>query len=114
MLQRFLLGSIGLPWTLRAGVMVVLIAPVSVALGVPFPLGLSRAGSGGLLPWAWGLNGAFSVVATPLASLIALGWGFQRVLFLAAGLYVIALVTFPRLNRSPAWQDISAASRDVA
>jgi len=113
-LQRFLLGSIGLPWTLRAGVMVVLIAPVSVALGVPFPLGLSRAGSGGLLPWAWGLNGAFSVVATPLASLIALGWGFQRVLFLAAGLYVIALVTFPRLNRSPAWQDISAASRDVA
>ena len=52
-----------------------LLAPVSVALGLPFPLGLSRMGHGGFLPWAWGLNGAFSVVATPLANLIAIKVG---------------------------------------
>jgi hypothetical protein len=113
-LQPLLLAGIGLPWFVRAGVMVVLIAPISVALGLPVPLGQSRTGSGGLLPWAWGLNGAFSVVATPLANLIALGWGFKRVLLLAAGLYVVSYLTFPRVHRSLAWQDISAPSRDVA
>ena len=30
---------------------------------------------GAVLPWAWGLNGAFSVVATPLANLLAREWG---------------------------------------
>ena len=87
-----------------------LIAPVSVALGLPFPLGLNRAGTGGFLPWAWGLNGAFSVVATPLANLIAREAGFSRVLLCAAILYGIALVTFPALRKHSAWHDISAPS----
>jgi hypothetical protein len=86
---------------------------VSIALGLPFPLGLGEVGRGGLLPWSWGLNGAFSVVATPLANVIALEWGFERVLLLAAGLYVVSCVTFPRSGRSPAWQDIPAPSRDA-
>ena len=68
----------------RAG----LLAPVSVALGLPFPLGLARMGHGGFLPWAWGLNGAFSVVATPLANLIAIKAGYDWVLLLALVLYV--------------------------
>src|SRR6185437_12161021 len=82
-LQPFMLATLDLPWIVRAGLVLVLLAPVSLALGVPFPLGLSRAGSGGLLPWAWGLNGAFSVVATPLANLIARELGFSRVLLSA-------------------------------
>ena len=52
-------------------------APVSVALGLPFPLGLARTGRRAFLPWAWGLNGAFSVVATPLANLIARQDGYS-------------------------------------
>ena len=62
--------------------------------------GLARTGSGGLLPWAWGLNGAFSVVATPLANLIAREAGFSRVLLCAAMLYVVALVGFPQRGRA--------------
>ncbi len=73
--------------------------------------GLTRTGSGGFLPWAWGLNGAFSVVATPLANLIAREAGFSRVLLCAAVLYVIALVTFPAARKSRAWQHLSARSR---
>ena len=107
-LQRFMLGTVGWPWGIRAATLVLLIAPLSVALGLPFPLGLGAVGRGGLLPWAWGLNGAFSVVATPLANVIALQWGFARVLFLAAALYVISYLAFPRLQRSLAWQDIPA------
>jgi hypothetical protein len=98
------------PWMVRVLVLAV-VAPVSLALGLPFPLGLARTGSGGLLPWAWALNGAFSVVATPLANLIAREAGFSRVLLSAAVLYVIALVTFPATRKSRAWQKISVRSR---
>ncbi len=105
-LQPFLLATLGLPWAARAAILLGLIAPVSVALGLPFPLGLSRAGASGgaLLPWAWALNGAFSVVATPLANLLAVHAGFERVLMLAFMLYVIVLLTFPSFRKSLEWQ----------
>jgi hypothetical protein len=109
-LQPVILGSLGWPFAMRGLLLLVLIAPVSVALGLPFPLGLNQAGSDGFLPWAWGLNGAFSVVATPLASLIARELGFSRVLLCAAILYGIALITFPALRKNSVWHDISVPS----
>jgi hypothetical protein len=110
-LQPIILATLGLPWIVRASLILAVLAPVSLALGFPFPLGLARTGSGGFLPWAWGLNGAFSVVATPLANLIAREAGFSRVLLSAAVLYVVALVTFPAARKSRAWQHLSARSR---
>jgi hypothetical protein len=65
----------------------VLMAPLALLMGLPFPLGLrsiSGAGSEGIA-WAWAANGFASVVATPLAALIALESG-SRALFLAAAL----------------------------
>ena len=105
-LEPFLLATLNLPWAVRALLMLVLIAPVSVALGLPFPLGLARAGTvgGGLLPWAWALNGAFSVVATPLANLIAVQYGFDRVLLLAALLYTVTVIAYPSVRKVPQWQ----------
>jgi hypothetical protein len=81
-----------------------------VAMGLPFPLGLNRSGTGGFLPWAWGLNGAFSVVATPLANLIARESGFSRVLLCAAMFYAVALLTFPAMRKRSVWHDIPASS----
>lgn len=95
-LQDFMLATLGLPWLARAAVVVALVAPVSLALGLPFPLGLGQTGSGGFLPWAWGLNGAFSVVSTPLANLTGISAGYDRVLLCALLLYVLAFATFPR------------------
>ena len=76
------------------------------AEGLPFPLGLRRAAEhgAGLLPWAWALNGAFSVVATPLANLVAVQAGFHWVLIFAALMYVIVLLAFPSVRRSMQWQ----------
>jgi hypothetical protein len=99
-LQGFLLATLGLPWLARAGIVLGLVAPVSFALGLPFPLGLSRIGSGGFLPWAWGLNGAFSVVSTPLANLLALVFGYDRVLLLALLLYALCPLVFPRAGKN--------------
>jgi hypothetical protein len=109
--QPLILGTLGLPWLVRALLVVLTLAPVSLALGLPFPLGLARTGSGGFLPWAWGLNGAFSVVATPLANLIAREAGFSWVLLSAAFLYVTALMTFPAVRKTSAWQFLSTRSR---
>ena len=109
-LQPAILATLDLPWLARAALVLGLLAPVSVALGLPFPLGLARTG-GGMLPWAWGLNGAFSVVATPLANLIAREAGFSRVLLIAALLYVFALATFPATKASRAWQALATGSR---
>ena len=105
-LEPFLLATIGLPWLARAAIVVLLVAPVSLALGLPFPLGLARAGTagGGFLPWAWGLNGAFSVVATPLANLIAVQAGFDRLLLAAALLYAVTFLAYPSIRKTLQWQ----------
>jgi hypothetical protein len=109
-LQPMMLATLDWPFLARAGLLLALVAPASVALGLPFPLGLGRTGATGFLPWAWGLNGAFSVVATPLANLIAREAGFTWVLFCAAILYGIALVTFPAMRKTSAWHEIPAPS----
>ncbi len=90
-----MLATLEWPWLLRAGLVVAALAPVSVALGMPFPLGLARTGSGPMLPFAWAVNGAFSVVATPLANLIATQFGLHWVFLAAALLYGVCLVVHP-------------------
>ena len=109
-LEPLLLGTIGWPWAARAALLLAVTAPVSIALGTPFPLGLARAGSGAMLPWAWALNGAFSVVATPLANMLAVHDGFSRVLAAAAVLYLVALLAFPSYRRSFQWQPSTSRS----
>jgi hypothetical protein len=97
-LRPALLATLDWPYAVRVALVAAVMAPVSVALGLPFPLGLaSVAGDadGRFLPWAWGLNGAFSVVATPLANLVAQQDGFSRVLMLTLFLYVVATFCFP-------------------
>ena len=101
-----LLAVLTLPLPLRAILVVAAVAPVSVALGLPFPLGLRRmaAAGGSMLPWAWALNGAFSVVATPLANLLAVQAGFSRLLLAAAVLYTVVFVVSPSSRKIPSWQ----------
>jgi spermidine synthase len=113
-LQPFMLDSLAWPWAVRAALVVALVAPVSVALGLPFALGLGAVTADGaspaLLPWAWGLNGAFSVLATPLANLVAREDGFSRVLLGGTLLYVLAAIAFPSARKSVQWQDLQARS----
>ena len=106
------LGSLAWPWAVRAALVLAAVAPASVALGLFFPLGLSQAGPTGFLPWAWGLNGAFSVVATPLANLIARESGFERVLLAAALLYGIAAVSFPLARKTEQWSPAMSPAAD--
>ncbi len=102
-LRPLALATLGWPLAARACLLVAVVAPVSVALGVPFPLALSRVEDRGVLAWAWGLNGAFSVVATPLAALLAREVGYDVVLLSGGAMYAVALVAFPLSQRLPSW-----------
>ena len=75
-----------------------LIAPLAFFMGMPFPLGLSRMGSGTrtLVPWAWGVNGCASVLGAMLASLIAMALGFSSVVLAASLLYAAAATIWRR------------------
>jgi hypothetical protein len=98
-LPAIILATIGWPLPLRLALLVSLLAPLSFALGMPFPMGLTEAGKSGqgFLPWAWALNGAFSVIATPLANLIATELGFRFLLGGAVILYGLAWAAFPAM-----------------
>jgi hypothetical protein len=80
---------------------VVVILPIGMVLGVPMPAGirLLSVRSPELLTWAWGMNGAFSVVGATLAIFIAMNWGFQTTLFTSAGVYAVALVALRVASR---------------
>ncbi len=93
--EEFMMGSLDQPVLVRAMYVLLAAAPVSLALGLPFPLGLTQIGDGRMLPWAWGLNGAFSVVATPLAGLMSRDIGFSSLLIAAAVLYTVAFMVLP-------------------
>ncbi|HDQ40127.1 MAG TPA: hypothetical protein ENN39_03770 [Desulfonatronum sp.] len=64
-------------------------------LGMPFPLGLRMldATRPQLVPWAWGINGCFSVLAAPLAVLLAMQIGFGAVIGIAVSAYLLAFCT---------------------
>ncbi len=82
---------------LRIVVAILIVAPGAFFLGMPFPNGLSELTEHkkGLLPWAWGMNGALSVTGAALAQLISVSMGFPFLLIFVAVLYVIVGIIFP-------------------
>ncbi len=91
------LRAMAWPLLVRCAIVLLIVAPLAIGLGVPFPLGLTvfRGERSSFLPWAWSLNGAFSVIATPLANLLALSSGYQAMLVASLILYASILITFP-------------------
>ena len=47
-----------------------------------------------MVTWAWGMNGALSVVGATLAIFIAMNWGFGVTFLAAAFAYLIGLAAF--------------------
>ena len=81
---------------LRMAIAVALLLPMGVALGVPMPTGIRALGRTApeLVAWAWGINGALSVVGATLAIFIAMNWGFHMTLVAAAATYAFGTGVF--------------------
>jgi hypothetical protein len=84
-----------LGWSLvwRVVLAVLMIAPLGVLLGMPFPTGLTLVGqeAAQLVPWAWGVNGFFTVIGSVSALILGMAFGFKIVLIIAAVCYALAL-----------------------
>ena len=83
------------PWRILAGA--ISLSPMAVLMGMPFPFGLIEleAGKPVLKAWAWAVNGCASVIASVVAAILALTWGFQLVLLGGALAYGLALFMLP-------------------
>jgi hypothetical protein len=95
---------VGLPLVVRIAMTILLLAPLGLLMGSQAPLGIKVMGAGapGLIPWAWGLNGLASVIATALGTLLALLSGFSSLLFAGAVVYLGAGLIVPHLRDEPA------------
>jgi hypothetical protein len=89
--------DLAIPWPLqgRIALAVALLIPVGILLGLPLPGGmrLLAASKPDLIPWGWGMNGAFSVVGATVAVFVAMNWGFSSTLSTGALVYALAAVT---------------------
>jgi len=79
-----------------------LAAPLALLMGMPMPAGLRllRREAPAIIPWAWGLNGAASVLGSIMALVIALVSGFTVALAAGAVLYLGAWAALRRIRFS--------------
>ena len=91
-------SAISATHTARIALTVILIAPAGVLMGMPLPAGirLMTVNHSALVPWAWGMNGALSVIGATLAVFIGMNWGFSVTLMTGAAIYTAAAVLLYR------------------
>jgi hypothetical protein len=79
-----------------------LVAPLALLMGMPFPLALSSVADHAqtLIPWAWGINGCASVISASLATLLAIHFGFSTVIMVAMLLYAGVVFVYPAASRT--------------
>jgi hypothetical protein len=90
------------PVSLKVLLVFLVLMPLGIFMGVPFPVGLKILGETGesLIPWAWAINGCFSVLAPIVTIMLAMIVGFKIVLWLGALLYLMAFLTLLMYQRN--------------
>lgn len=97
LLPRLLDLALAWPDPAKLALAVCVAAPLGFCMGMPFPLALStyRGARSPFIPWAWSVNGALSVVATPLANILAVSFGYSIVFAASLALYALAGLLAP-------------------
>jgi hypothetical protein len=90
------------PLPLRVFTVFASLLPAGFLMGVPLPLGIMHLGASSPdhVPWAWAINGCFSVSAPILAVMIALSAGFTVVALAGAAMYVVAFLLLRRWEQA--------------
>jgi spermidine synthase len=114
-LPGFLGAFIGLPFVLKLTLSAVVLVPLGLAMGMPFPTGLRALAStaevelpatefgepintnDNSVEWAWAMNAASSVLGSVLAMVIAIHFGLNVTLACGAVAYLLAFCLFPTL-----------------
>jgi hypothetical protein len=94
------LVDIAIQWPLgvRIAAAVAILVPAGILLGIALPGGMRMLAvrRPEIVPWGWGMNGAFSVIGATLAVFIAMNWGFSTTFMAAATVYALAAAVFPK------------------
>jgi spermidine synthase len=85
----------------RIVISVLLLAPSSFLMGLPFPLGMriAHASSPEMVPWGWTINGYASVLGAFLSIILGIVFGFTVVYFIAVVLYGLSALILLSLYR---------------
>ena len=85
---------IGLDIVYRIGLAVLLVCPLGLLMGMPFPMGITAVHDREprIVPWAWGVNGTLSVLGSVLAAVLSISFGFSVALLVGQLAYLVALV----------------------
>ena len=85
----------------RIGVSALMLFPCGFFMGMAFPLGVKKAlyaHKGAPTAWYWGINGAFSVISSVLAVVVAVFWGVTVTLAVGLAAYVVGLAALGDLK----------------
>ena len=88
---------IGLPFPARAALAFAAVLPLGLCVGTFFPTALERlkATAPAYVPWAWGINGIFSVLSPVLGVGVSMTWGINALLLAAVPVYLVAGLALP-------------------
>ena len=96
-LPGWIRGLLGTPFAVRVAASLLAVAFPAFLMGMAFPSGVRVLGETGrqkLVPWVWGVNGATSVLASVLAIILAIEFGYTVVFLLGAACYLGAALFF--------------------
>lgn len=87
-------ATIGVAFPFKIMIAIVLLGVLGFFLGMPFPLGINYLSEKNTddIPWAWALNGYFSVISTVLATIISVEAGYLLLLLIAAFIYAFVSI----------------------
>src|SRR5690606_30254845 len=90
----------------RSIIVLAIIGPGALLFGLCFPTGARLiAGTPALTAWAWGINGAFGVLASILAVGLSIWVGIDANFWIAAGLYFLLLPLMPAMGSDAPGRD---------
>jgi hypothetical protein len=81
-----------------------LLFPSGFFMGMAFPVGVKQArcsDESAPTAWYWGINGAFSVISSVLALVVAVFWGVTVTLMVGMAAYMVALVALRTARARP-------------
>jgi hypothetical protein len=95
-------ATMRLPLLARASIVLAGLLPVGIIMGMPFPTAIRKLETlyPNFIAWAWGVNGVTSVLASIVAIIVAMRFGFTVVVCMAAATYFLAMMSYRWHTRS--------------
>jgi hypothetical protein len=86
-----------LPRYIKIVLSIFLLFPLSLLMGMPFPIGIKLVNRKwhDMIPWIWGVNTGTSVLGSILALILAMSFGFNTTLLIGTALYFVAILLRP-------------------